>query len=150
MSLLRGKQTKSMRDISCVLKAKDNLKMDTPLSTPLAPKSINILKDSVDRGDKGFSGWINRIRNRNKSDKKEDSVIRPSLSMTSRMSYFQDRLLSPELMRAMALLYLNGSPIPYNVTEDMYLSPALTVPLEILEKFPPVYFITGEILINLC
>jgi hypothetical protein len=44
----------------------------------------------------------------------------------------------------MALLYLNGSPIPYNVTEDMYLSPALTVPLEILEKFPPTYFLTGE------
>jgi hypothetical protein len=73
---------------------------------------------------------------RNKSVKSEGSVIRPSLSMISRMSYFQDRLLSPELMRAMALLYLNGSPIPYYVTEDMYLSLALTVPLELLEKFP--------------
>jgi hypothetical protein len=78
---------KSMRDISCVLQAKENLAMDTPLSTPKAPKSINILKDSVDRGDKVFSGWINRIRN--KSVKSEGSVIRPSLSMTSRMSYFQ-------------------------------------------------------------
>jgi len=144
MSLLRAASVKSMTDLSCVLQAKDQSSYvsESPLATPEAPKRINILNDSVDRGDAGFSGWF--AKNFRKERKVRSDIIRSSLSMTSRMSYFQDRLLAPELMRAMALLYLNGSPIPYNVTEDMYLSPAHTAPTEMLEKFPKVYFLTGE------
>lgn len=108
MSLLRTKSTKSMRDISCVLQAKETINpLDTPLSTPTAPKSIDVFQDSSrvsaassDNRSSGIMGWIQRRlkSGSRKGDSATSAAIRPSLSMTSRMSYFQDRLLAPESM----------------------------------------------------
>jgi hypothetical protein len=69
--------------------------------------------------------------------------IPSSLSMTSRMSYFTDRILAPEVMRGVALLYLGGSPAHYSVRDDYYLS-AVNAPDEVLARFPRTYFLTGE------
>ena len=94
------------------------------------------------------------------TSQRTDHNLANSLSMTSRMSYFQDRVLQPEsktylfiknnqclfvtlVMRAMALLYLNTSPLQINVHEDIYLSP-LQAPREMLAKFPTTFFLTGE------
>lgn len=63
--------------------------------------------------------------------------------MTSRMAYFTDRIISPEMMRAMALLYLGGSPLKYDMDEEYYLSP-LCAPESVLEQFPKTFIITGE------
>jgi hypothetical protein len=71
------------------------------------------------------------------------SGIPCSLSMTSRMSYFTDRILAPEVMRGMALLYLGSSPAHYSVQDDYYLS-AVNAPDEVLARFPRTYFLTGE------
>ena len=46
-------------------------------------------------------------------------------------------------MRSMILLYLNSSPIPFDIKNDMYLSP-IKAPNEILQKFPRTFFLTGE------
>ncbi|KAJ1827788.1 hypothetical protein LPJ56_001474 [Coemansia sp. RSA 2599] len=64
------------------------------------------------------------------------------LSMTSSFTYFNDQILTPEMMRAMIIMYIgpNGRP---NFRTDYYLSPAVA-PDHLLERFPPVYFMCGE------
>ncbi|KAI9340412.1 hypothetical protein DFJ73DRAFT_557063 [Zopfochytrium polystomum] len=55
--------------------------------------------------------------------------------MASRMSYVMDRMLTPEQMRAMALMYLGNSPVPIDFLSDYYLSPQYAT-LELLARFP--------------
>ncbi|KAI8319694.1 alpha/beta-hydrolase [Martensiomyces pterosporus] len=64
------------------------------------------------------------------------------LTMTSSFTYFNDQVLTPEMMRAMVIMYVgpNGRP---NFRTDYYLSP-IVAPDRLLEQFPPVYFMCGE------
>jgi battenin len=58
------------------------------------------------------------------------------------ISYFNDRILTPEMMRAMIILYIG----PYNrpdFSTDFLLSPVLA-PEALLARFPKTYFLTGE------
>ncbi|OMJ29375.1 Hormone-sensitive lipase [Smittium culicis] len=64
------------------------------------------------------------------------------LSMTSRFTYFSDMILTPEMMRAMAILYIGPNNIP-DFEKDYYLSP-IVAPEELLAKFPNTYFMCGE------
>jgi hypothetical protein len=107
MSLLRAESVKSLPSL---LQAKEYHvvdKKDSPLAVPVAPRGIDILRNKVDRGDSGF--WRSLFGNDSKSKKsdthhslsslyfdQQHNIIRTCLSMTSRMSYFQDRLLAPE------------------------------------------------------
>jgi acetyl esterase/lipase len=68
--------------------------------------------------------------------------IRTRLAMSSMISYFNDRVLTPELMRSMVLLYIGPNARP-DFSTDYLLSPILA-PDEILEAFPKTYFLTGE------
>lgn len=65
------------------------------------------------------------------------------VAMTSRVSFFQDRIISPDMMRAMALLYIGPDSKP-DFQTDYLLSPILA-PAELLAKFPKTYFICGEV-----
>lgn len=68
--------------------------------------------------------------------------IRTRLAMSSMISYFNDRILSPEMLRAMIILYIG----PYNrpdFSTDFLLSPLLA-PDNLLAHFPKVYMLTGE------
>ncbi|GAA5808805.1 hypothetical protein MFLAVUS_002202 [Mucor flavus] len=64
------------------------------------------------------------------------------LSMTSRMSFFNDRLLSPDLLRAMAILYLGPHASP-DFESDYLLSPVYA-PEDLLAQFPQTYMMCGE------
>ena len=64
------------------------------------------------------------------------------LAMTSRLTYFNDRLLSPEMMRAMVILYIGPHNRP-DFSTDFLLSP-LVAPEALLRRFPKTYFLTGE------
>ncbi|OLY81174.1 Hormone-sensitive lipase [Smittium mucronatum] len=64
------------------------------------------------------------------------------LSMTSRFTYFSDMILTPEMMRAIAILYIGPNKTP-NFEKDYYLSP-IVAPEELLAKFPNTYFMCGE------
>ncbi|WVQ77997.1 hypothetical protein IAT38_000078 [Cryptococcus sp. DSM 104549] len=64
------------------------------------------------------------------------------LTMTSRVGYFQDRIISPTMMRAMAILYIGPRRNP-DFETDYYISPLLAPP-HLLAHFPPVYLICGE------
>jgi hypothetical protein len=58
------------------------------------------------------------------------------------ISYFNDRILSPEMMRAMIILYIGPHNRP-DFSQDYLLSPILA-PDYLLSQFPKTYFLTGE------
>ncbi len=107
-------KAESVNGLSTLMQAKEHVVLeaeDSPLSVPEAPRKISILTNQVDRGT-GKTEALEKIfglGNRRASSthlnttlaSTEDiflprSGIRTSLSMTSRMSYFQDRVLQPE------------------------------------------------------
>lgn len=64
------------------------------------------------------------------------------LTMTSRAGFFQDRIVSPSMMRAMAILYIGPKRNP-DFQKDYYISPILT-PAHLLAEFPPILMVCGE------
>jgi acetyl esterase/lipase len=69
-------------------------------------------------------------------------TLKTRLAMSSMISYFNDRILSPEMMRAMIILYIGPHNRPDFAT-DFLLSPLLA-PESLLARFPKTYFLTGE------
>ena len=69
-------------------------------------------------------------------------TLKTRLAMSSMISYFNDRILTPEMMRAMIILYI-GPHIRPDFSTDFLLSPLLA-PEALLAKFPKTYFLTGE------
>ncbi|KAI9767165.1 MAG: hypothetical protein M1839_004620 [Geoglossum umbratile] len=68
--------------------------------------------------------------------------LKTRLAMSSMISYFNDRILSPEMMRAMIILYVGPHNRP-DFTTDFLLSPLLA-PESLIARFPKTYFLTGE------
>ncbi|KAK4462466.1 putative hydrolase [Cladorrhinum samala] len=68
--------------------------------------------------------------------------MRTRLAMSSMISYFNDRVLTPEMMRAMIILYVGPHNRP-DFSQDYLLCPILA-PDVILARFPKTYFLTGE------
>jgi acetyl esterase/lipase len=68
--------------------------------------------------------------------------MKTRLAMSSMISYFNDRILTPEMMRAMIILYIGPHNRP-DFSTDFLLSPVLA-PESLLARFPKTYIITGE------
>ncbi|KAL8965306.1 MAG: hypothetical protein Q9197_006574 [Variospora fuerteventurae] len=68
--------------------------------------------------------------------------LKTRLAMSSMISYFNDRILTPEMMRAMIILYVGPHARP-DFSTDYFLSPLLA-PEALLAKFPKTCFLTGE------
>lgn len=64
------------------------------------------------------------------------------LAVSSMISYFNDRILTPEMMRAMIILYVGPHNRP-DFSTDYLLSPLLA-PEALIAGFPKTYFLTGE------
>ncbi|KAJ1547749.1 hypothetical protein HK096_000316, partial [Nowakowskiella sp. JEL0078] len=133
LNLIRAESSKSLRTL---IDAKSKLNLDSPLAHTEAPRSINVLTDKVDRSRSWYKFWESKIP-------KVKPSIPTSLSMTSRMSYFTDKLIAPELLRAMAMLYLGQSPNAPDFEQDYFLSP-IVAPDEILARFPKTFLLCGE------
>ncbi|KAF7321711.1 hypothetical protein MKEN_00692500 [Mycena kentingensis (nom. inval.)] len=73
---------------------------------------------------------------------KHKEPIGTRLTMTSRTGYFQDRIITPSMMRAMAILYIGPHRNPDFAT-DYHLSPLLA-PSRLLAQFPPILMQCGE------
>lgn len=69
-------------------------------------------------------------------------TLKTRLAMSSMISYFNDRILAPEMMRAMIILYIGPQNRP-DFSTDFLLSPILA-PEALLARFPKTYLITGE------
>ncbi|KAJ4297830.1 hypothetical protein N0V90_005726 [Kalmusia sp. IMI 367209] len=70
------------------------------------------------------------------------TAIKTRLAMSSMISYFGDRILTPEMMRAMIILYIGPHNRP-DFSTDYLLSPLLA-PESLLAKFPRTWMLTGE------
>ncbi len=68
--------------------------------------------------------------------------LKTRLAVSSMISYFNDRILTPEMMRAMIILYVGPHNRP-DFSTDYLLSPLLA-PEALLANFPKTYFLTGE------
>ncbi|KXJ96691.1 Alpha/Beta hydrolase protein [Microdochium bolleyi] len=79
---------------------------------------------------------------RRKSLSHQPEPLRTRLAMSSMLSYFNDRVLTPEMMRAMIILYIGPHNRP-DFSQDYLLSPILA-PDALLQLFPKTYFCTGE------
>ncbi|CAJ2511948.1 Uu.00g075730.m01.CDS01 [Anthostomella pinea] len=77
-----------------------------------------------------------------KSLSHQPQPMRTRLAMASMISYFNDRVLTPEMMRAMIILYIGPHSRP-DFSQDYFLSPILA-PDILLQRFPKTYFLTGE------
>ncbi|GAA5843500.1 hypothetical protein JCM9279_000769 [Rhodotorula babjevae] len=64
------------------------------------------------------------------------------LAMTSRTAFFNDRIIAPSMLRAMALLYIGPRNAP-DLHSDFHISPIFTPP-HMLARFPPVFMSCGE------
>ncbi|KAF2862635.1 alpha/beta-hydrolase [Piedraia hortae CBS 480.64] len=67
---------------------------------------------------------------------------RTRLAMSSKISYFNDRIITPEMLRAMIIMYIGPFNRPDFAT-DFLLSPLLA-PESLLARFPKTYLLTGE------
>ncbi|GAA5925266.1 uncharacterized protein JCM15063_004977 [Sporobolomyces koalae] len=76
------------------------------------------------------------------SESKEAVLENTRLAMTSRTAFFNDRIISPPMCRAMALLYIGPLNAP-DLHSDYHISPIFTPP-HLLHQFPPVYLSCGE------
>ncbi|KAI1266171.1 alpha/beta-hydrolase [Xylariaceae sp. FL1019] len=81
-------------------------------------------------------------RRDNQSLSHHPEPLRTRLAMASMISYFNDRVLTPEMMRAMIILYIGPHNRP-DFSQDYFLSPILA-PDALLQRFPKTYFLTGE------
>lgn len=79
---------------------------------------------------------------RTKSASHHSEPMRTRLATSSMISYFNDRVLTPEMMRAMIILYIGPHNRP-DFSSDYLLSPVLA-PEALLAEFPKTYFMTGE------
>lgn len=68
--------------------------------------------------------------------------LKTRLAMSSMISYFNDRILAPEMLRAMVILYIGPHNRP-DFSTDYLLSPILA-PDDLLAHFPKTYILTGE------
>ncbi|KFA61859.1 hypothetical protein S40285_07079 [Stachybotrys chlorohalonatus IBT 40285] len=81
-------------------------------------------------------------RKRSNSMSYRPEPLKTRLATSSMISYFNDRVLTPEMMRAMIILYIGPHNRP-DFSQDYLLSPVLA-PDTLLAKFPKTYFLTGE------
>ncbi|KAF2116913.1 Alpha/Beta hydrolase protein [Lophiotrema nucula] len=70
------------------------------------------------------------------------TLLKTRLAMSSMISYFNDRILTPEMMRAMIILYIGPHNRP-DFSTDFLLSPLLA-PESLLARFPRTWMLTGE------
>ncbi|KAJ3350641.1 hypothetical protein HDU91_006220 [Kappamyces sp. JEL0680] len=119
-----------------VVRSKTELKLSDPLAMYDAPRRVDVMTEKVEESS---ALWYKS----NSLEQEPQGRIHTGLSMTSRMSYFSDRILRPDALRSMALMYLANSPVKPDLQNDFYLSP-LMAPDAVLSQFPKTYIICGE------
>ncbi|KAG6196372.1 hypothetical protein E4U10_001030 [Claviceps purpurea] len=121
----------------------------SPLSSPSNPLS-RPTESRVTQTQFSHTGPPSLSHSQDKKDALENSdsmshhsqPMQTRLATSSMISYFNDRVLTPEMMRAMIILYIGRHNRP-DFSQDYLLSPVLA-PDSLLAKFPKTYFMTGE------
>lgn len=105
----------------------DSLRGTRPEFSHSAPRSL-----ATDKTPDGNDGAVSH----------RPEALTTRLATSSMISYVNDRVLTPEMMRAMIILYIGPHNRP-DFSQDYFLSPVLA-PEYLLAKFPKTYFMTGE------
>lgn len=156
MALIQDKSSRKTNR-SVLQRKQDQYRRLTPFTSPgpsvedltaVSPKqsrqreSINVPAEA----SKALQGKTERRENLNGSAVAHaDDPVQPlktRLAVSSMISYVHDRILTPEMMRAMIILYIGPHHRP-DFNTDFYLSPVLA-PDALLARFPKTYIITGE------
>lgn len=117
---------------------------DKDISSPKGPADIETSARLISASQKltvdPSVAKVNEVASSAQNSKPK--TLKTRLAMSSMISYFNDRILSPEMMRAMIILYIGSQNRP-DFSTDFLLSPILA-PEALLAKFPKTYLITGE------
>lgn len=105
--------------------------MDDSFAAKARAQQQKILQEATQRLDQEYE-----------EKQKKNAMVNTRLTMTSMAGYFQDRILTQSMMRAMAILYIGPRRQP-DFDNDYYLSP-IVAPAKILAEFPPTLFTCGE------
>ncbi|KAK0747454.1 Alpha/Beta hydrolase protein [Apiosordaria backusii] len=108
-----------------------------PLTSPGGPLSPKTLAPQ-----QTAAAAVSPDTKRKQSTSHHPSPLKTRLAMSSMISYFNDRVLTPEMMRAMIILYVGPHNRP-DFSQDYLLCPILC-PDVLLSRFPKTYFLTGE------
>lgn len=150
MALIRNPRTAKKYERFIKRKSEDIDRRYTP-TTPMPPQDGDPDPDhdffALRDGESKGKSSVNPRNTDVEAQKQAVAVSKPQplrtrLAVSSIISYFGDRILTPEMMRAMIILYVG----PYNrpdFTTDHLLCPAVA-PENLLAKFPKTYFLTGE------
>ncbi|KAF2169818.1 hypothetical protein M409DRAFT_64819 [Zasmidium cellare ATCC 36951] len=130
--LRRPQQRKENKDL--LRRKSEDYRRLTP-STPYA-------SDDEDDSDATVKPTQKPVLERRPTSSQSNRKPTTRLAMSSMISYFNDRILSPEMLRAMILLYIGEHNKPDFAT-DYFLSP-LRAPEELLSKFPRTFLLCGE------
>jgi acetyl esterase/lipase len=110
--------------------SKDENKQE-PTETDIAAETSKALRDKLEKSEH-ISG----------NAATPENPLKTRLAVSSMISYVHDRILTPEMMRAMVILYIGPHHRP-DFNTDFYLSPVLA-PDALLAQFPKTYILTGE------
>jgi acetyl esterase/lipase len=147
LNLIRNPRTAKRHEYSNFIKRKSE-DIDQRY-TPSTPRPLTDDSNNEGEGDDFFSSRPPPPHRANTiTDAKEivesgkPQPLKTRLAVSSIISYFSDRILTPEMMRAMIILYVGPHTRP-DFTTDHLLCPAVA-PESLLAKFPKTYFLTGE------
>ncbi|KAJ5645941.1 hypothetical protein N7490_002313 [Penicillium lividum] len=108
---------------------------DAKEETDIASEAAKALRDKLKKSEE-LNGESNKTTNG------EIQPLKTRLAVSSMISYVHDRILTPEMMRAMIILYIGPHQRP-DFNTDFLLSPVLA-PDALLSRFPKTYIFTGE------
>lgn len=156
MALIRDRSTQK-RNENILRRKREDYERLTPSTTPHQSeeeiRDMSPVRDYFEHKASGHAEGPSKILSDDSKPKDLESqalaaadnqptLIRTRLAVSSMISYFNDRILTPEMMRAMIILYIG----PYNrpdFSTDFLLSPVLASEV-LLARFPKTYFLTGE------
>ncbi|RMD42796.1 hypothetical protein DV735_g2374, partial [Chaetothyriales sp. CBS 134920] len=142
MALIRNPRTAKRHENFIKRKSEDIHRNYTP-ATPMPREH-----DEANPNHDFFAPRTQSTRDQQPVDRQEKvepgskPPLRSRLAVSSILSYFGDRVITPEMMRAMIILYVGPDNRP-DFNTDYLLCP-IVVPEQILAKFPKTYFLTGE------
>ncbi|GAB1204895.1 hypothetical protein APSETT445_003559 [Aspergillus pseudonomiae] len=155
MSLIQDKSARRTNESVLRQKNMDYQRL-TPFTSP-GPSTEDLLRDSSSdldlEAEDVAQGASKKLEEKLKADNlaaqtaaiaqcHHPKQIRTRLAVSSMISYVHDRILTPEMMRAMIILYIGPHNRP-DFSTDFLLSPVLT-PEALLARFPKTYIVTGE------
>ncbi|KAJ5223849.1 hypothetical protein N7468_008391 [Penicillium chermesinum] len=155
MSLIQDKSSRQTNQ-GILQRKKDQYRKLTPFTSPghsvedltklASPEPTVDSPDIASEAAKALEDKLkkNKALNGDVEDRTGDQVqpLKTQLAVSSMISYVHDRIITPEMMRAMIILYIGPHQRP-DFNTDFFLSPVLA-PDALLAAFPKTFIMAGE------